>query len=159
KGEPLELDKDGNVKSLKPGQYAETVMFSNGHCPKGKYTMRWDGSGEFDAHLGSTLAPEGPGKATVDVQGDKGIFLMLKKVDPADPPHNVRLLMPGFTGGDDEPMFHPVFAQRMSLYRCLRFMDWGATNDSPLKSWADRATPAAGTMSGPKGAPLEWMVA
>ncbi len=155
-GGPLEVDELGDVKSLKPGQYAETVMFSNGHNPKGAYTLTWKGVGEFDAHLGSKLEMEAPGKAKIQVDGDKGVFLMLKKVDPADPPHDIHLFMPGYNSGS--PTYHPIFLQRMSLYRSLRFMDWGATNGNPLKHWSDRPTVQQRTYSGPKGVPLEAMI-
>ncbi|MBS1715373.1 MAG: hypothetical protein JST30_13670 [Armatimonadetes bacterium] len=159
KGGPLEVGPDGNVKRLAPGQFAETVLFSNGKNPKGTYTLLWDGKGEFDTHLGSTYKLDSAGRATIENPGDKALFLMLKKVDEDDPPRNVRLMMPGYEDWIEESPFHPVFLQRMSPYRSLRFMDWQATNDAKGRtSWSDRAKTSLATYTGPGGVPLETMI-
>ena len=158
KGDPLDIDENGNVRSLKPGQYAETVIWSNGHHPTGNYTLTWKGSGEFAAESGSTLRLVGPGKANVEAASDKGIYIKLTQVDPKDPPREIRLIMPGFEETYETEPFHPVFLQRMSLYRCLRFMDWGATNNSPVKSWKERAQLGQTTYTTAKGVPLELMI-
>jgi len=157
-GEPLEIDENGNVKSLKPGQVAETVIYTNGHHPLGKYTLLWTGSGEFETEGGSSIKIESPGKAILEVTEDRAIQLNLIKVDPEDPPRDIRLIMPGYEDTYKEEPFHPVFLQRMSLYRSLRFADWGATNDSKQRIWKDRATLEDATYTGPNGVPYEVMI-
>ncbi len=43
-------------------------------------------------------------------------------------------------------------------FKTLRMMDWGATNDSPVTTWASRTAPSWVTMSTPSGVALEHMV-
>lgn len=155
--EPLEVDIHGNVKSLKPGQVAETAIYTSGRYPLGKYTLLWKGKGEFASAEGSTLSEVTDGRAVLDVTGQGGIGLNLTKVDPSDPPREIKLVMPGYEELVDDQPFHPVFSQRMSLYRSLRFTDWQATTNSKQKAWSDRPVPADATYTR-KGVPFEVMI-
>lgn len=151
----LEIDANGDVKSLKPGQFAETVFYTSGHNPVGKYVLSWEGKGAFAAGSGGTLEDVQANKATLNVTGDKGFSLQIRQVDPADPPRNIRLMTPGHE--EDEGTFHPIFLQRMSLYRALRFADWGGAA-SPVKEWSERPTVGQRTYADGRGVPLEVMI-
>ncbi|MGC8713809.1 MAG: hypothetical protein ACP5RH_15575, partial [Leptodesmis sp.] len=54
--------------------------------------------------------------------------------------------------------FHPLFLDRLSQFNTLRFMDWGATNNSPLVNWADRTTINSATQASNQGVALEYMI-
>jgi len=63
-------------------------------------------------------------------------------------------------------IWNPVFLEEISFYSCLRFMDWGATNNYTGTSWEDRRQPddpqhfveiPVGTRDVP-GMAYEWMV-
>ncbi len=62
--------------------------------------------------------------------------------------------------GNGEPAaLDPAWRQRVQPFGVLRFMDWGATNGSPIATWTDRAglgDPASWT--GPRGIAIERMV-
>jgi hypothetical protein len=47
------------------------------------------------------------------------------------------------TGTLENQLFHPLFLQRIADrdWSFIRFMDWGATNASPVQDWIDRRSP------------------
>ena len=55
-------------------------------------------------------------------------------------------------------MFNPAWIARIEDLRVVRFMDWMATNHSPLSAWSDRPRPDDYTFAW-RGAPVEVMVA
>jgi hypothetical protein len=64
--------------------------------------------------------------------------------------------MPGFQATSGP--FHPLFLDRLRPFAALRFMDWGRTNNNPVKRWADRTTPTYRSQAGSKGVAWEWML-
>jgi hypothetical protein len=161
-GEPLALTPEGWVASLKPGQYAETVMLTGGnYYPTGKYTLLYDGEGkinvrEFDA---TKVVSQSPGRMVVDVPEHKsGVFVSLTATNPANPIRNIRFIMPGFEDTYEQQPFHPLFLERIGKFKVIRFMDWQSTNNSNLKEWAERTTPNSATQSTGKGVALEYMI-
>src|SRR5438105_777373 len=79
-----------------------------------------------------------------------------KPPDPDDPVRDVHVWMPGFEKADSP--FHPLFVERLKPFEALRFMDWQATNNSPVRAWAERATADDARWSTPKGLPVEVLV-
>lgn len=157
-GQPVEVDAHGNVKSLKEGQYAVTAIYTNGHYPKGTYTLTWKGTGEFEANGPDKLTADGIGKALLEVSSTDQIVLRLKSIDSKDPVRDVRLVMPGYEETAESEPFHPVFLQRMSLYRVLRFAEWQAIRTTNQKEWADRTQLDDSSYTLGKGAPYELMI-
>lgn len=45
------------------------------------------------------------------------------------------------TGLSEVDIWNPVFLEEISIYTCLRFMDWGGTNWSKVESWSQRRLP------------------
>ena len=143
-GGPLALDSHGNVRSLEPGQFAETLLFpdTNGKYPGGRYLARWDGDGELEfSGTAKRVAPEGrfdTRRAVVEVApGDGPISIRVTKTDPENPLRNIRFRFPD-TG---EATFHPKFLANCAGFEAIRFMDWGSTNNSKIRDWKDRPTP------------------
>lgn len=57
-------------------------------------------------------------------------------------------------------IFNPAFLQKIDPFSTLRFMDWGATNNSTLQSWSERPTLGDRSWAGSEGGvPIEVMVA
>jgi hypothetical protein len=163
-GPPLQLDANGWITSLQPGQYAETIMFDNAlddHAdyPVGQYTLLYDGSGTLSFDLQSaTIVSQTPGRMVVNVPaGLNGIFLIESATNPANPIRNIRFILPGFESTYKTQPFHPLFLQRLQNYKVLRFMEWMMTNGSTVQNWSDRATPSDYTY-GWRGVPLEVMI-
>jgi hypothetical protein len=71
---------------------------------------------------------------------------------------NFHIVLTNFLATYQTQPFHPLFLQRLQPFRCLRFMDWGANNGSPLSSWTNRTTPSYYTQANPNGVAMEYMV-
>ena len=52
--------------------------------------------------------------------------------------------------------FNPQYLSKMAPFSVIRFMDWGATNGSPVVEWADRAHVSDLTYQ--QGVPIEVMI-
>jgi hypothetical protein len=191
----LALDADGNVSRLATWtnssgqtmqQRAGTLMFRGlgGGYAAGTYRAEWDGDGVvsfgFDARVtasGRTAA----GRTFADLAvtpTDDGIYMLIESTNPADPVRNFNVWMPdwqgrSFAGQRWEPgaafsPFHPLFLERLTPFRTLRFMGMQETNSSDIRTWADRRDAAdirqgsgpGGTASEPlvNGMSVEYMV-
>ena len=159
-GGTLKLTRDGWIASLEPGQTAETVMMIGKHFPSGKYTLLYDGDGKLGFTFDTAkIISQSPGKMAVDVKIDgEGVFLKILATNPSNPIRNIRFIMPGFEKTYQTQPFHPVFLERLKQFNTLRFMDWGATNNSKLVNWSDRATPTSASQASGKGVALEHLI-
>lgn len=186
-GRPLDLDEHGWLRSLLPGQVARTLMFwdDGAVAPAGRYVVLYDGGGTMEYWAGARRddAASTPGRDVVELDPTAGgIGINVTAVDASDPLRNIRVLMPGGACSDDPHRacaddagcaagrcvpfeesyaaapFHPVFLERTRTYRVLRFMDWMATNGSPLRDWSERAEPDDARWSLEAGVPVETMV-
>ncbi len=159
-GGTLKLTREGWIASLEPGQTAETVMMIGKHFPSGKYTLLYDGDGKLGFTFDTAkIISQSAGKMTVDVAIDgEGVFLKILETNPRNPIRNIRFIMPGFENTYQTQPFHPVFLERLKPFKTLRFMDWGATNNSKLVHWSDRATPSSPSQASGKGVALEHLI-
>ena len=134
----------------------------------GDYTVLVDGTGEI-VFKGATAAdtyisPAGGtnNRYIITVpsgkEGPTSLFMDIRQSLAADPIRNIRVIMPGFESTYQTQPFHPLYLQRLEPFTCLRFMDWGSTNGSPLVSWDQRTTPASYTQTRAEGVALEYMV-
>ncbi len=162
-GPPLQVDANGWITSLQPGQSAETIMLDNAlndqaDYPVGQYTVLYDGSGTLSFDLNSaTIVSQTPGRMVANVPaGLNGIFLIESATDPTNPIRNIRFIMPGFESTYQSQPFHPLFLQRLQGYQVLRFMEWMLTNGSTVQNWSDRA--ATTDYIYYRGVPLEVMI-
>jgi hypothetical protein len=137
--QPLDVDARGNVRSLKPGQKARSLVFWGDilDFPAGTYQVAWEGTGELD------FWPQG-GSASSTKQGTfalaadpkrGGLAVTITKTNPADPIRNIHVWQPG---ADVTKPFHPAFLARLKGYSTLRFMDWMETNHATIVKPSDR---------------------
>jgi hypothetical protein len=159
-GGTLKLTREGWIASLEPGQTAETVMMIGKHFPSGKYTLLYEGEGKLGFTFDTAkIISQSPGKMTVEVKIDgEGVFLKILETNPRNPIRNIRFIMPGFENTYPTQPFHPVFLERLKPFTTLRFMDWGATNNSKLVNWSDRTTPNSASQASGKGVALEHLI-
>lgn len=163
-GPALQLDSNGWPLSFQTGQYVETIMLDNAledqaHYPSGQYTLLYDGEGTIQFDLQSaSIVSQTPGRMVVNVPpGQNGVFLMVTATNPANHLRNIRFIMPGYESTYATQPFNPVFVQKLSGYRVLRFMEWLLTNGSTVQNWSDRALPSDYTYC-LRGVPLEVIV-
>ena len=185
-GNPLDLDEDGWVLSLQPGQIARTLMLWAGdHFPEGDYVVLYDGVGRLEYEMGAVRDDEAstPGRDVVTFDtSNEGFVMNLVATDPMDPVRNIRVIMPGgscalaglkycdeqtpceagacvfFEDNYETQIFHPDFLASLTRYQVLRFMDWIETNNSEIASWADRPQLTDSRWS-THGVPIEIIIA
>lgn len=180
----LNLDAQGWVKSLNPGQVANTFMLWDipDRYPSGAYTVLYDGKGKLAYGGSARRTSRVAGKEVVEVDASvNGIELRIIRTDAADPIRNIRVIMPGgicnkdafvrvaraadcegdyvaFVDNYKEQIFNPEFLSFLRPFRVFRFMDTMATNGSKLKRWDERHRYDDATWAGEQGAPIEIMV-
>jgi hypothetical protein len=185
-GRAFDLDANGWVRSLLPGQIARTLMLRGpGVYPSGKYVVLYDGQGTLEYVFGwrKVAAESAPGRDVVEATGATGdIGLYITATNPANHVRNIRVLLPGGICGSDafvhalaasacpgnyRPfeqvystlIFNPVFLERTSRYKVLRYMLWMETNtENQDGTWADRPLMTHARWIDQGGVPLEVMI-
>lgn len=162
-GGPLDLDDNGWVRSLHPGQSADALMqwMGNWSGSSGKYLVLYDGKGMLRFSGNATVVSSSPGRVVLNVNPQNqtdGFVLKVASTNPANYIRNIRVIRPGFEATYQTQPFHPLFLDRIRKFKVLRFMDWQKTNDSPLANWSNRTTPSASTQTGNSGVALEYMI-
>lgn len=166
-GGSLNLTPEGWIASLEEGQYANTVMYAdsfNEHYgtyvyPAGNYTLFYEGEGDLEI-WNTFIVSQEPGKIVlaIDPPVTQDIFLQINATNPDNPIRNIRLIMPGFEDTYEAQPFHPLFLERLQPYDTIRFMDWMRTNETPVKTWDDRAKLTDAVQSTSRGVAPEYMV-
>jgi len=141
-GEPLQL-KDGWISRFKPGQYAESMMsWGRGTetIPAGTYDLFYRGKGKFKFIHDARIISQDENSARIKISPKKGIAFQLLESDPEDPLRDFSLIMPGHKNTYLKQPFNQDYISYLEKFdfRVVRFMDWMATNNSPLVSWENR---------------------
>jgi hypothetical protein len=184
-GPPLDLDANGWVRSLAPGQIVRklTLREFGDRYPGGRYRVRYKGEGTLGFGFAAAVVAQQPGEMVIEVTPNEGgIYLWIEATNPENYLRDIEILMPGgicegdpFThvvqaedcgarrfvafAEDRGLLFYPVFAERLRGYSVLRFMDWMRTNDSRVATWAQRTPFGYSTWATGSGAPPEAMIA
>ena len=163
-GRPLDVDAQGWVRSLLPGQVARTTILWGPlpTRPGGRYVVLYEGEGTLAYSGGATrLVSSTPGRDLIDVDPTTGIELDVVATNPENYVRNIRVIMPGGIYASDpytlvtEPdpartdylsfeehysqiVFHPDFLASLRGFSGVRFMNWQHTNGSPETGWGDR---------------------
>lgn len=145
-----QLDSSGWVKSLNPGQEAWVGhgAGTENHYPGGNYLLTWEGDGAMGVRQACTFVSYDSlnRRAVVRVDSTQPWFgVKIVRTNPSNYIRNIHMYMPGFwdTGTYQlKPQYandpwHPEFISMIERFRCLRFMDWGATNGSNAVEWTD----------------------
>jgi hypothetical protein len=184
-GRALDLDADGWVRSLAPGQLARklTLREFGDRYPGGRYLVRYKGEGTLNFGFAARVLAQRPGEMDIEVTpNDGGVHLSIEATNPENYLREIEILMPGgicegdafthvasaqdcgtrnYLGFADNRniLFYPLFAERLRGYSVLRFMDWMRTNNSRVASWAQRTPLSYSTWTPESGAPVEVMIA
>jgi len=160
KGGPLDLDTKVGIKSLEPGQWADTIICrEGGHYKGGEYICLYDGKGRIEFDFDAKIRKRYKGRITLYVSpSPRGIVLKVMETDPQDPIRNIRLISPGFERTCENQVFQPEFLKRWTGFKTIRFMDWMCTNNSLVETWADRPAPDLQTQGSERGVALEYMI-
>jgi hypothetical protein len=154
--------KDGYPTALNPAQHALfAVAWSSVHYAPGQYTILWDGDGDISFPLSNVaIQSSAAHRIVINVTDTSGaIWVGIDRTNPADPVRNVRFLWPGSEATYATQPFNLDFLKKVAPFSVLRFMDWGATNGSPVVEWADRSQVSDVMYANPNGVPIEIMIA
>ncbi|MFB9223017.1 hypothetical protein [Paracoccus cavernae] len=126
----------------------------------GTYRLSYQGEGEVTISGGRVIATR-PGEIDFEYRPNGGnmVQIELRAIAPENPIRQISVVherdLARFAAGQ---VFNPAWLARIGDMRALRFMDWMATNGSPVAHWSDRAEPQDASWAGPAGVPLEVMV-
>ena len=154
-----------------PQKVATIWAITDGWEP-GVYTVLFDGTGKLSFWGGlSNLKKVLANKYTFEMKNPVGsqLEMIIDESAQSDPVRNIRVLMPGSEAVYLEKPFNPVWIEKLKVFKSVRFMDWGATNnwgqpdpwtwtDTTRFNWSDRQTPEYYTWATNKGIPYEMMV-
>jgi hypothetical protein len=135
-----------------PPQNPHTILV-DGFPVTGAYQFRFRGTGSLrlvGPSLNTTLTGTGPEQtATVTItdRDATAVGVEILSTSAADPIRDFRLLTPGFEDTFETEVFHPTYLDSLRPFYGLRFMDWGATNGSPVVDFADRTTATSFTQA------------
>jgi hypothetical protein len=155
------LTADGYPAALAAGQHAlNAVAWTGSHFAPGRYVVLWDGDGSISFPLSNvTVAESAANRIAIDVVDTSGsLWVAIDRTSASNPVRNLRFLWPGTEATYANQPFNPVFLAKIAPFSLLRYMDWGATNGSPVVEWADRAHVGDVTYATPAGVPVEVMI-
>lgn len=159
------LDENGWPKSLPPDLSAIATLIltdlpEEAGAVAGRYVLTWQGKGTLALEGRATVAQAEPGRILFDyAPGEGAVILTITAIDPADPIRAIEVVREDRAAAlASGQIFNPDWLARIRGAKALRFMDWMATNDSPLSKAADRPKPADYTWAR-AGVPMEIMIA
>ncbi|MBD3240335.1 MAG: hypothetical protein GF331_07095 [Chitinivibrionales bacterium] len=163
-GWPLAVDSLNWVTSLDADQTADSPLFgstSNGWTsmhPDSTYICTYEGTGRVTFWNAQSYSEVSTGRLELRAKSGSAPFLNLVETDPADYVRNIRICLPSHEGELDTEPWHQDFLDRWSPFGVVRFMDWGATNNSPVRHWSERTRPNSQTQAMASGVALEHMI-
>lgn len=113
------------------------------HWPDSIYHVYYDGEGVIEFGFDAKII-ENKEKYYMKIQVnlttvlDNGVFMKIKKTNPNNPIRNIRIVMDGYQDIHDINPFHPLFLERLKMFKTIRFMPWNKEKD--VVSWNDRIT-------------------
>jgi hypothetical protein len=131
---------------------------------KGRIVVTWNGTADIRMVNGTLVAADSPSGATGSFTNGRRVYLCTTGSQStqsleihalgATPPSEIHVwLAPADnpatevkeneTNSLEGQLFHPLLLQRIADrdWAFIRFMDWGATNASPVRDWGDRRLP------------------
>ncbi|MDB5581792.1 MAG: cya 17 [Bradyrhizobium sp.] len=163
---PITLDQNGYPTGMPAGAaYLSTVVELDPRALEmtDRYVITYKGTATI-VPSGAKIISSEPGKIVFEVTRDStSMQLKISGLNAANPLTGISVVREDqvalFNQGE---IFNPDFLAKVSNFSTLRFMDWGATNNSTITSWNDRTLVTDRSWSGsegPSGVPIEVMVA
>lgn len=158
------LDANGYPLSLPGGARGVSFRVPAGG---GAYVLLFDGTGTVSFGNG-TITSTAPGRIAVTLGGGSNNMMLTSTGAGASYMRNMRLVPASkeaaFASGQPvytAAAFNDAFLARCSIFGCLRFLDFLATNYSPLTNWASRPLPTHCSQMGEGrgGSSIEYAIA
>ncbi|MCU0611035.1 MAG: hypothetical protein MUE60_04495, partial [Candidatus Eisenbacteria bacterium] len=157
-GYPLELPFEVDHPNADTSQAVFSVWTNTSSLPSGTYILLYDGQGTFDFDFDAEITSVTPGRLEVSVQPAAGIMKMeILGSTQGDHVRNIRFLLPGTEATYQDEPWSAEWKEKLAPFTTIRFMDWGCTNNSILRTWDQRPAVDDYTYT-ISGIPYEWMV-
>jgi hypothetical protein len=159
------LDENGwpilfppNVEKLET--FVLTDQPEEGAHLAGTYVVTYEGSGTVSVGgLGKRPVASGREIRFRYTPGGGLVSIAIEKTDPNDPIRNIRVFREDHVDLIEAGvLFNPDWIAKIQDLRVVRFMDWMATNGSPISAWGERPVVSDYTYAR-RGVPLEVMLA
>ncbi len=143
-----------------PNKVRYVVSTEGANLPPGAYVLLYDGQGSISISGNATAVSNTPGRLQFNVTGTDIVILHVEASQATDPVRHFRLLRLAdeFVNLDEKP-FYEGFLEKIAPFQVLRFMDWGATNNNPIRHWHEREPLTYFTYGTAQGVPYEVMIA
>ena len=127
--------------------------------PNGIYHVFYDGEGLLDFGMDAKIIEQNNKfnlkiNVTLSLIRDNGIYMKIQKSNPNNPIRNIRIVMDGFQDIYEQEPFHPLFLERLSKFKTIRFMSW--TEENGIIKWSDRIQTKTFTQG--KGVAYEYQI-
>ncbi|HYH06155.1 MAG TPA: hypothetical protein VEK11_03750 [Thermoanaerobaculia bacterium] len=167
-GDPIDFDTPqflhGYPQYLNAGQKLRAPLFglnvdaARGALATGRIVLTWNGNADLRL-AGGTLIESTAGRRVYQFTNPLQSLEVHAIGSPA--PTRIRVWLEHEGASLEGQLFHPLLLERLADrdWAFIRFMDWMATNASPVAAWSDRRMPAHIFMSGDAGVAYEHMVA
>jgi len=151
------LDTNGYPTQIPyPGQGSKVVRFLINNYYKGRYVVLYDGQGTLKVNAVSSTTMNG--KLYIDLTGTGGnVWIDITSSTAGNYIRNIRIVPQQYADGSSYPTFRQDFLDGLKPFHALRFMDWLATNNSTVKTWADRVKKTSRSQM-EKGVCLEYCI-
>jgi PKD repeat protein len=143
-----------------PNKVRYVVSTENANLPPGPYVLLYDGAGTVSVSGNASPVSSTPGRLQFNVTGTDIVILNIEASQAGNPVRNFRLLrLQDELVNLEENPFYEGFLEKIAPFQVLRFMDWGATNNNPVRHWHERTPLTHFTYGTPQGVPYEVMIA
>lgn len=159
--QPLSLDASGYPTELTDGwQVYALAITESSVLPTGNYRLSWSGSGTVTiTGTGTSLVSSGSNERIYSLSGSASgqIRVYITATTLGNHVHNIKLEMPGYASATSR--FYDSFADELSEFGVLRFLDWCYPNgNTTVSQWSDRNIPSSMFWGNIRGVPFEIMV-
>ncbi len=157
----FQYDENGyplQVPVASPQHKTPQIVFTyltNSQKP-GIYILLFDGDGEFEGTEWTQILSSRPGRVKLRLAHFPGgpVPIRIKRSKLGNHIRNIRLVAEADEKVDlDTSPFLPEFLDFCRPFHCLRFMDWGSTNNSLEETWESRKSRTFYTQVGKSGDP------
>ncbi|WP_232520811.1 calcium-binding protein [Rhodobacter sp. CZR27] len=164
------LDENGWVKKIPEGVTRVGTIWDWGSNPdavadrKGVYVLTYEGEGTINPGLDARIISSEPGRIVFENMGGRSLTMDITSTDPNGTGDYIRDI--SIVAEEDQALheagaiFNPDWLALIDDARVLRFMDWGATNNSTVTAGDMPLLEAEGFWPAEEqGVPVEYMVA
>ncbi len=157
RGLPRYLNENTKLRLLLWPFHSGSEAMPRNVTGQGVWTVTWQGHADIRLAGGTLLESESSGPATGLLLNGRRVYLcagdsghlLIEALDPDSPLTDLRVWLPDPAAPQErslalnEPFWHPQYLAMLADmdFAFLRFMDWGETNQSPQRDWADRRPP------------------